>query len=50
MRTRPDLIDNELLGFLSRAGCTKIHYGIESGNQKILNKIYPYRWESRLKK
>jgi len=38
-RTRPDLVDNELLDIMSKSGCIKIHYGIESGNQQILNNM-----------
>lgn len=37
MRTRADLVDNEMLSLLAKAGCVKIHYGIESGNQGILD-------------
>jgi len=39
MRTRPDLVDNEMLSLLAEAGCIKIHYGIESGNQRILDTL-----------
>lgn len=39
IRTRPDLIDEELLDLLVRAGCIKIHYGIESGDQQTLNRL-----------
>jgi anaerobic magnesium-protoporphyrin IX monomethyl ester cyclase len=37
MRTRADLVDNEMLSLLAGSGCVKIHYGIESGNQRILD-------------
>lgn len=36
IRTRADLVDNGLLGKLRSAGCEKVHYGIESGNERIL--------------
>ncbi|MCK9602926.1 MAG: B12-binding domain-containing radical SAM protein [Candidatus Omnitrophica bacterium] len=39
IRTRPDLVDEELLDMLIKAGCVKIHYGIESGDQKILDRL-----------
>ncbi len=32
-------LDRELLTWLKRAGLTKIYFGIESGNQKILDKV-----------
>ncbi|MDD5080205.1 MAG: radical SAM protein [Candidatus Omnitrophica bacterium] len=37
MRTRADLVDEEMLSLLAGSGCVKIHYGIESGNQRILD-------------
>jgi len=36
IRTRANLVDKELLRKLRLAGCEKVHYGIESGNEKIL--------------
>ncbi|MFH1127831.1 MAG: radical SAM protein [Candidatus Omnitrophota bacterium] len=39
IRTRPDLVDDELLTAFVSAGCISIHYGIESGDQKILNNV-----------
>lgn len=36
---RVDFIDNELLTFMKKSGCWRIDYGIESGSQKILNKM-----------
>lgn len=39
IRTRPDCVDNELLSLLVKAGCVSIHYGIESGDQQILNNL-----------
>lgn len=38
-QTRPDLVDPELLQKMADSGCRLIHYGIESGNQGILNGI-----------
>ncbi len=35
--TRVNLVDEELLLTMKKAGCYRIGYGIESGNQKILN-------------
>ncbi len=35
--TRVNLVDQELLNLMKKAGCYMICYGIESGNQKILN-------------
>lgn len=37
--TRVDLVDPELLEKMKAAGCYQIHYGIESGTQRILNLI-----------
>jgi radical SAM superfamily enzyme YgiQ (UPF0313 family) len=31
---RVDVVDDELLGWMRRAGCSMIAYGVESGNQK----------------
>ncbi len=36
IRTRVDVIDEELLFLLKKAGCRGIHYGIEGGTSKIL--------------
>jgi anaerobic magnesium-protoporphyrin IX monomethyl ester cyclase len=36
-QTRADLVDPELLREMAASGCRLIHYGIESGNQKILD-------------
>jgi radical SAM superfamily enzyme YgiQ (UPF0313 family) len=33
--TRADLLDDELLGYMSQAGCKKITIGVESGNERI---------------
>jgi radical SAM superfamily enzyme YgiQ (UPF0313 family) len=39
IRTRVDLVDEEMLRLLKRAGCVAIHYGVEAGNDKILGVI-----------
>lgn len=37
--TRTDMVDLELLKLMRRAGCWSIHYGVESGSQRLLNKM-----------
>ena len=37
--TRVNLVDDELLGVMKDAGCYMIEYGVESGNQEILNNL-----------
>ncbi len=39
VRTRPDLVDKELLRWMAKAGVKRIYYGIESGSEKILKNI-----------
>jgi len=39
MMTRIDSMDEELLELVSRAGCVRIDYGVESGNAETLKKI-----------
>jgi len=39
MRTRPDLLDPEMLRMLALAGCVRISLGIESCEPKILNHL-----------
>lgn len=34
--TRVDMVDEEMLGWMRRAGCYRIYYGVESGNPHIL--------------
>jgi radical SAM superfamily enzyme YgiQ (UPF0313 family) len=34
--TRVDLVDEELLGWMYRAGCYRIYYGVESGSPRVL--------------
>jgi len=36
IRSRVDLIDDEMLALLRRAGCKRIYYGIESGDEDVL--------------
>ena len=38
-QTRFDTIDADLLKKMKKAGCSIIHFGVESGSQKILDKI-----------
>ncbi len=37
IRTRVDTVTPEMIRALGKAGCRGIHYGVESGTQKILN-------------
>ena len=37
--TRVDLVNDELLALMSKAGCKTIWFGVESGSQKILQRI-----------
>lgn len=37
--TRVDLVNERLLAKMRRAGCWLISYGVESGNQEILNRV-----------
>lgn len=36
---RVDRVDRELLKKMKKAGCYRVYFGIESGNQRILNRI-----------
>jgi anaerobic magnesium-protoporphyrin IX monomethyl ester cyclase len=38
-QTRADAVDHELLKLMRRSGCTLIHYGVESGSQRVLGTI-----------
>lgn len=38
-QTRPDLVDEELIEKMAKAGCRIIHFGIESGSLSILNSM-----------
>src|ERR1700690_1023158 len=37
--TRVDLVNDELLSLMSKAGCKTIWFGVESASQKILQRI-----------
>lgn len=37
--TRVDLVDKEMLKKMKQAGCWQIDYGVESGNQELIDKI-----------
>ena len=37
IRARVNTVDKEMLKLLRKAGCVRIHYGVEAGTQKILN-------------
>ncbi len=39
IRTRPDLVDGELLKALAAARCTAVHYGVESGSPRVLARL-----------
>ena len=39
IRSRVDTVDEELLSYLKKAGCCGIHYGVESGTEKILKAL-----------
>ena len=38
-RTRVDCISTEMLEWMARAGCSRIYYGLESGNREILKTL-----------
>lgn len=35
-QTRPDMVDENLLNYMAKAGCVQIEYGVESGEPRIL--------------
>ncbi|MCX5713927.1 MAG: radical SAM protein [Candidatus Omnitrophica bacterium] len=39
IRTRVDCVDEEMIRCLKRAGCQSIHYGVESGSEKVLKAL-----------
>ncbi len=39
IRARVDTIDKEMLLILRKAGCERIHYGVEASSQRILNNL-----------
>ncbi|HLD29147.1 MAG TPA: radical SAM protein [bacterium] len=38
-RSRVDTVDEELLGLMRESGCRRIYWGIESGNQQVLDRM-----------
>ena len=38
-QTRLDLVDDELLGLMKRAGCRLIHFGVEAGSEEVLQLV-----------
>ncbi|GAX60432.1 Fe-S oxidoreductase [Candidatus Scalindua japonica] len=38
-QTRFDLVDDELLSYMKKAGCRLIHFGVEAGSDRILKTI-----------
>lgn len=38
-RTRADCVDKDMLRIMAKAGCMRIYYGIESGNEAILRTL-----------
>lgn len=38
-QTRANLVDDELLGIMRKAGCYELSFGVESGNERIRNKV-----------
>lgn len=39
IRTRIDTVDEKMLTLLKKAGCVRIHYGVESGCNKVLKEL-----------
>jgi len=39
IQTRPDLLDAELLRLMKRAGCVTVGLGVESGSQRVLDRL-----------
>jgi anaerobic magnesium-protoporphyrin IX monomethyl ester cyclase len=50
VRSRVDTIDEEMLEALREAGCYRIFYGIESGNEKILSNLRKHIDVERIEK
>jgi len=50
VRSRVDRVDDELLGYMSKANCKRIYFGIESGNQAVLNNLKKDFQVSQVKK
>lgn len=49
-QTRPDSVDLEMLKKMKQAGCALIHFGVESGSQRILDKIHKQLKVEEIKK
>lgn len=47
---RPEGIDEELLGYMKEAGCTRVHFGIESIDELSLDKIHRQKTYEHIKK
>ena len=39
VQTRPDLVDAGLLRLMKRAGCVTVGFGVESGSQRVLDRL-----------
>jgi anaerobic magnesium-protoporphyrin IX monomethyl ester cyclase len=39
IRARVDTVDEEILKALKKAGCVAVHYGVESGSERILKRL-----------
>jgi len=48
-RSRVDTIDEEMLIEMKKAGCYRIYFGIESGDEKILKKIKKFTTQDKIK-
>jgi len=49
-RARVDTVDDEMLREMKKAGCYRIYYGIESGDEQILKNIKKFTKISQIKK
>ncbi|MCC6159226.1 MAG: radical SAM protein [Deltaproteobacteria bacterium] len=49
LRSRVDLINEEMLKYLKEAGCKRIYFGIESGNEAILKTLKKKTTVKRIK-
>jgi radical SAM superfamily enzyme YgiQ (UPF0313 family) len=39
VRARVDTVDLQLLNLMKKAGCNRIHFGVEAGTQKVINNL-----------
>ena len=37
--TRADRVDDEMVGWMKKGGCTELYFGVESGSKRIRNKV-----------